>query len=73
LLLLVLELLPVCVNDSFEKMSMQVHPRGVPRGKSPHNRILNAQDFDTTCLWLEQKTLISYYVGRTPSKSILIE
>lgn len=60
-------------NGFIDQMPMQVCSQGVSRGYSSLDIILNVKEFDSACTWLEQKTLIGYFVGRTPSESMLQE
>ena len=48
-----------------------VHPEGFSRGNP--NIIIPLQEFDATCDWLEQHTLIGYFVGMTPPEAMLRE
>ena len=54
-----------------EQTSLQVHPKGLPWGNI--DIILPSQEFDVTCKWLEQHTLIGYSIGRTPPNAMLRE
>lgn len=56
---------------SIQNMSLQVHPEGFSR-RSP-DIILPLQEFDSACEWLEQHTLIGYFVGRTLPEAMLRE
>lgn len=60
-------------NGFVEQISTQVHSQGVPRGNFTPDIILNVKEFDSACTWLEQQTLIGYFVGPTPSESMLRE
>lgn len=60
-------------NGSVDQVPTQVHSQGVSRVNSSPDIILNVKEFDSACTWLEQQTLIGYFVGRTPPKSMLQE
>lgn len=61
------------VNGSTEQASMKVCSQSIPRGNSSPDLVLNIQEFESACSWLEKKTLIGYFVGRTPPESMLWE
>ena len=52
-----------------EQMPSQVCAKGFSQGNP--NKILPLQEFDAACDWLEQHTLIGYFVGRNPPEAML--
>ena len=54
-------------------MPAQVHFQGVSKGNSSLDIVLNAKQFDSACTWIEKQTIIGYFVGHNPSKSMLRE
>ena len=58
-----------CHCASSKQATLQVCAKGVSQGNP--DIILPLQEFDATCDWLEQHTLIGYFVGRTPPKAML--
>ena len=56
---------------TIEQTPLQICPEGFSRCNP--DIILPLQEFDTTCDWLEQHTLIGYFVGRTPPEAMLRE
>ena len=58
-----------CHGASSEQMASQVCAEGFPWGNP--DIILPLQEFDAACEWLEQHTLIGYFVGRTPLEAML--
>ena len=58
-----------CHGASSEQATLQICTKGVSRGNP--NIVLPLQEFDATCDWLEQHTLIGYFVGRTPPEAML--
>ncbi|KAH9310780.1 hypothetical protein KI387_025815 [Taxus chinensis] len=60
------------VNNGSREAPSQVCAESIPRGNdSPPDIVLPLSEFDSTCKWLEQFCLIGYFVGRTPSESML--
>ena len=62
-----------CDNGTTKRMPVQVCPQGVQQGTSSPDLVLNIFAFETACHWLETQTVIGYFVGRTPSESMLHE
>ena len=58
-----------CHGASSEQATPQICAEGFPRGNP--DIILPLQEFDDACDWLEQHTLIGYFVGRTPPEAML--
>ena len=56
-------------GTSIEQTSSQVRPEGFSWGNP--DIILPLQEFDVACDWLEQHTLIGYFVGRTAPEVML--
>lgn len=60
-----------CHGAASEQTPAQICPEGLSRGNP--DIVLPLQEFDAACDWLEQHTLIGYFVGRTPPKGMLKE
>ncbi len=61
----------ICHGTASEQTLEQVCPEDFSRGNP--NIILPLQEFDAACDWLEQHTLIGYFVVRTPTEAMLRE
>lgn len=57
---------------SGEQATQEVCPQGLPRGNvSPSKVVILLSDCNSTCSWLENHTLVGYFLGCIPSKSII--
>lgn len=60
-------------HGSTEQTPSQICYKSVSRGMSSPDVVLHVQDFDNAYDWLEKCTLIVYFMGRIPPKSILCD